>query len=84
MNERKNQKHRKTRIRRYTCLSILLFVLCLTGITYSKMTVEATTEKKRRDLINTIQRYVYSAEIPYGELQMNIWMTACMVLWMRI
>ena len=45
MNERKNQKHRKTRIRRYTCLSILLFVLCLTGITYSKMTVEATQKK---------------------------------------
>ena len=45
MNERKNQKHRKTRIRRYTCLSILLFGLCLTGITYSKMTVEATQKK---------------------------------------
>ena len=47
MNERKkkNQRYRKTRIRRYTCLSILLFVLCLTGITYSKMTVEATQKK---------------------------------------
>ena len=66
MNERKNSKITvKPRIRRYTCLSILLFILCLTGITYSKMTVEAT-QKKRRDLINTIQRYGYSAEIPYG------------------
>lgn len=48
MNEKKKKNHRRTRekrVRRYTCLSILLFALCLGGITYSKLTVEATQKK---------------------------------------
>lgn len=51
MNEirKKNYKRiREKRVRRYTSLSLLLFALCMGGITYSKLTVEAT-QKKAQD-----------------------------------
>lgn len=48
MNEMRKKTKRKSikkRMKRYTCLSILLFALCLGGIAYSKITVEATQKK---------------------------------------
>ena len=59
MNETRKKSYRRTRakrVKRYTYLSILLSALCLGGITYSKLTVEATQKKAQ-------EPYKYYTEI---------------------
>ena len=57
--ETRKKSYRRTRakrVKRYTYLSILLSALCLGGITYSKLTVEATQKKAQ-------EPYKYYTEI---------------------
>ncbi len=69
--QRVQRKRRRRRLRHYLALGVLLIALCLTGIIYSTIVVEATQSQKQKSPL-----YKYFTEIRVDRDD-TLWGIAC-------